>query len=30
MPFSAIAAEIVTAGIVGKAHRYRDTFAFNR
>jgi glycine/D-amino acid oxidase-like deaminating enzyme len=30
MPFSAIAAEIVTAGIVGKPHRYRNTFAFNR
>lgn len=30
MPFSAIAAEIVTASVVGKRHRYRDTFAFDR
>jgi glycine/D-amino acid oxidase-like deaminating enzyme len=30
MPFSAIAAEIVTAAIVGKRHRYSDAFAFDR
>jgi glycine/D-amino acid oxidase-like deaminating enzyme len=30
MPFSAIAAEIVTASVIGKPHRYRDTFAFDR
>lgn len=30
MPMSAIAAEIVTAGVMGEAHRYRDSFAFNR
>lgn len=30
MPAGAIAAEILTAAIVGERHRYRDTFAFNR
>jgi glycine/D-amino acid oxidase-like deaminating enzyme len=30
MPISAIAAEIVTAGVLGERHRYRDTFAFDR
>jgi len=30
MPASAIAAEILTAEIVGEKHRYRDTFAFDR
>jgi glycine/D-amino acid oxidase-like deaminating enzyme len=30
MPFSAIAAQIVTATVLGKRHRYRDTFAFDR
>jgi glycine/D-amino acid oxidase-like deaminating enzyme len=30
MPFGAIAAEVVTATILGKPHRYRDTFEFNR
>jgi glycine/D-amino acid oxidase-like deaminating enzyme len=30
MPFSAIAAEIVTAAVLGKPHRYADTFAFDR
>lgn len=30
MPFSAIAAQIVTASVLGKRHRYRDTFAFDR
>jgi glycine/D-amino acid oxidase-like deaminating enzyme len=30
MPFSAIAAQIVTARVLGKRHRYRDTFAFDR
>lgn len=30
MPFSAIAAEIVAAAIVGKRHRYQNTFAFDR
>ena len=30
MPFSAIAAQIVTAALLGKSHRYRDTFAFDR
>jgi len=30
MPMGAIAAEIVTAGVLGERHRYRDTFAFNR
>jgi glycine/D-amino acid oxidase-like deaminating enzyme len=30
MPFSAIAAQIVTATVLGKPHRYRDTFAFDR
>jgi glycine/D-amino acid oxidase-like deaminating enzyme len=30
MPFSAIAAQIITARVLGKRHRYRDTFAFDR
>ena len=30
MPFSAIAAQIVTDTVLGKSHRYRDTFAFDR
>jgi glycine/D-amino acid oxidase-like deaminating enzyme len=30
MPFSAIAAEIVTAALLGRRHRYADTFAFDR
>jgi glycine/D-amino acid oxidase-like deaminating enzyme len=30
MPFSAIAAEIVTAAVLRKPHRYADTFAFDR
>jgi glycine/D-amino acid oxidase-like deaminating enzyme len=30
MPFSAIAAEIVTAAVLGKRHRYGNTFAFDR
>jgi glycine/D-amino acid oxidase-like deaminating enzyme len=30
MPVSAIAAEIVTAGVLGEKHRYRDTFSFSR
>jgi glycine/D-amino acid oxidase-like deaminating enzyme len=30
MPFSAIAAQIVTDTVLGKRHRYRDTFAFDR
>jgi glycine/D-amino acid oxidase-like deaminating enzyme len=30
MPFSAIAGEILTASIVGHAHRYARTFAFDR
>lgn len=30
MPFSAIAAEIVTAALLGKPHRYAATFAFDR
>jgi glycine/D-amino acid oxidase-like deaminating enzyme len=30
MPFSAIAAEIITAALLGKPHRYADTFAFDR
>ena len=30
IPISAIAAEIVTAAVLGKTHRYRNTFAFDR
>jgi glycine/D-amino acid oxidase-like deaminating enzyme len=30
MPFGAIAAEVLTAAILGNSHRYRDTFEFNR
>ena len=30
MPASALAAEVLTAEIVGEKHRYRDTFAFQR
>lgn len=30
IPMSGIAAEIVTAAVLGKPHRYRDTFAFDR
>ena len=30
MPASAIAAEILTASVMGEKHRYRDTFAFDR
>lgn len=30
VPMSAIAAEIVTAAVLGEPHRYRDVFAFNR
>jgi glycine/D-amino acid oxidase-like deaminating enzyme len=30
IPMSAIAAEIVTAAVLGKRHRYSDTFAFAR
>jgi glycine/D-amino acid oxidase-like deaminating enzyme len=30
MPFSAIAAEVVTAAVLGKAHRYQNTFGFQR
>lgn len=30
MPFSAIAAEIITATLLDKPHRYSDTFAFDR
>jgi glycine/D-amino acid oxidase-like deaminating enzyme len=30
MPFSAIAAEIVTAAVVGTPHRYSETFSFGR
>jgi glycine/D-amino acid oxidase-like deaminating enzyme len=30
IPFSAIAAEVLTAGILGKPHRYRKTFACDR
>ena len=30
IPISAIAAEIVTTAVLGKSHRYRDAFAFDR
>ncbi len=30
IPFSAMAAEIITAAVLGQAHRYSDTFAFGR
>lgn len=30
IPFSAIGASIVTSALLGKPHRYQDTFAFNR
>jgi glycine/D-amino acid oxidase-like deaminating enzyme len=30
IPMSAIAAEIVTAAVMGREHRYSDTFAFDR
>lgn len=30
MPFSAIAAEIVSAAVLGKRHRYAETLAFGR
>lgn len=30
IPFSALAAEVLTATILGKSHRYQTTFAFNR
>jgi glycine/D-amino acid oxidase-like deaminating enzyme len=30
IPVSAIAAELVTASVLGKPHRYRNTFAFDR
>jgi glycine/D-amino acid oxidase-like deaminating enzyme len=30
IPFSAIAAELATAHVLGGSHRYRDTFAFDR
>ena len=30
IPFSAMAAEIITATVLGQAHRYSDTFAFGR
>jgi glycine/D-amino acid oxidase-like deaminating enzyme len=30
IPFSAIAAELATAHVLGRPHRYRDTFAFDR
>ena len=30
IPFSAIAAELATAHVLGRRHRYRDTFSFDR
>jgi glycine/D-amino acid oxidase-like deaminating enzyme len=30
IPMSAIAAEVVTAAVLGKTHRYSNTFAFDR
>jgi glycine/D-amino acid oxidase-like deaminating enzyme len=30
MPFSAVAAEVLTAAVLGKAHRYQSTFGFPR
>ena len=30
IPFSAIAAELAAAHVLGKPHRYRDTFGFDR
>lgn len=30
IPFSAIAAELATAYVLGRGHRYRDTFSFDR
>ena len=30
IPFSAIAADLATAHVLGRPHRYRDTFAFDR
>ena len=30
MPFSAVAAEVFTATVTGKPHRYKDTFPFSR